>query len=246
MIPTQFTQKQPARNKEAAGWVLSLTLWFIWEPRDQGYVDLPRRTTSISNQNRWNLKRPDRWSKRIVSSCMLKDTGLHIIYFIEAHLEPFSLQASVASSQGSHSPVVERRGTIDDTDQLHVNMEIASKNSTCDTNQHESYAKNLYLLIYGLWFISISLHSLEYMALVPAMSVPFIPKLPEPTSHHGRSITQATWRMHPCIVGIGWMRYCWWKESGQPVEVGNWNPTICRVFYVFSGGWPWDFWKNQQ
>lgn len=91
MIPTQFTQRQPARNKEAAGWVLSLTLCFIWEPHDQGYVDLPRRTTSISNQNRWNLKRPDHWSKRIVSSCMLKDTGLHIIYFIQAHLKPFSV-----------------------------------------------------------------------------------------------------------------------------------------------------------
>ena len=44
--------------------------------------------------------------------------------------------------------------------------------------------------------------------------------------------------MHPCIVGIGWrwwMRYCWWKESGQPVEVGSWNPIICNSFYVFSG-----------
>ena len=66
------------------------------------------------------------------------------------------------------------------------------------------------------------------------------PNFQKPTSHHGRSITQATWRMHQCIVGIGWR---WMNEvllmekNSSPVEVGSWNPPIiCKSFYVFSGG----------
>ena len=35
----------------------------------------------------------------------------------------------------------------------------------------------------------------------------------------------------PAKIPFG-LTYCWWKKSGEPVEVGSWNPIIYREFYI--------------
>ena len=60
-----------------------------------------------------------------------------------------------------------------------------------------------------------------------------------------RQITQILWSKSKTLqLWIENWTYCWWKKSGEPVEVGSWNPIIYNRFnfLYISQVVVWDFW----
>ena len=51
-----------------------------------------------------------------------------------------------------------------------------------------------------------------------------------------RQITQILWSKSKTLqLWIENWTYCWWKKSGEPVEVGSWNPIIYNdlILYIY-------------